>query len=117
MAERSPQVIPLRLLHPEEMFVLGQTDLFSEHRNFLTGVERAISTLRGHRSGRPVRLEVTLPVSRVDDGTADRIRRTLGRYCDDRIDYNRAGAAGHALRRAAPTCGWGCRSWSSGSSS
>ena len=89
VAERAPQVIPLRLLHPEEMFVLGQTDLFSEHRNFLTGVERAISTLRGHRSGRPVRLEVTLPVSRVDDGTADRIHRTLGRYCDDRIDYNR----------------------------
>ena len=54
VAEHSPQVIALRLLHPEEMFVLGQTDLFSEHRNFLTGVERAISTLRGHRSGRPV---------------------------------------------------------------
>jgi hypothetical protein len=76
-------------MHPEEMFVLGQTDLFSEHRNFLTGVEHALSTLRGHRSGRPVRLEVTLPAPQVADGTGERIHRTLGRYCDDRIAYNR----------------------------
>ena len=32
------QVIELRLNHAEEMFALAQTDLFSEYRNYLTGV-------------------------------------------------------------------------------
>jgi len=89
MADRAPQVISLRLLHPEEMFVLGQTDLFSEYRNFLTGVEYSISALRGMRGRRPVVLDISLPASQVAEDTADRIGRTLGRYCDDRDSYNR----------------------------
>jgi hypothetical protein len=88
MAERPPQTIELRLARAEEMFVLDQTDLFSEFRNFLTGVEYAISVLRGHRSRRPLRLDVALPAAEADDGTARRITRTLRRYCDDRIAYN-----------------------------
>ena len=76
-------------MHPEEMFVLGQTDLFSEYRNFLTGVESSLSMLRGHWSNRPVRLEISLPAAEIDEGTAERIGRTLVRYCGDRIAYDR----------------------------
>jgi len=35
---------------------MPSTDLFSEYRNFLTGVEICLSELRSRRSGRPVRL-------------------------------------------------------------
>ena len=88
MADRAPQVIELRLRHAGEMFVLDQTDQFSEYRNFLTGVEHSISVLRGHRTRHPLRLDVTLPADEAADGTAERITRTLRRYCDDRIAYN-----------------------------
>jgi hypothetical protein len=43
MAELSPQVISLSLASPEEMFVLAPADLFSEYRNFMTGLEYCIS--------------------------------------------------------------------------
>ena len=43
------QVIELRLNRAEEMFALAQTDLFSEYRNYLTGVEYCISLLRSQR--------------------------------------------------------------------
>ena len=89
MAGRTPQVIELRLLHAGEMFALDQTDQFSEYRNFLTGVEYSISVLRGHRSRRPVQLHVTLPEAEAVEHTAERITRTLRRYCDDRISYDR----------------------------
>ena len=88
VADRAPQVIELRLRSAGEMFVLDQTDQFSEYRNFLTGVEHSISVLRGHRTRRPLRLDVTLPADEAGDGTAERITRTLRRYCDDRISYN-----------------------------
>ena len=52
------QVIELRLNQVEEMFVLAQTDLFSEYRNYLTGVEYCISLLRSQRIRRPVLLEL-----------------------------------------------------------
>jgi hypothetical protein len=83
------QVIQLRLMRPHDMFEMPQTDLFSDYRNFLTGVDFCISELRGRRSGRPVRLEINLPPEQIDDGMADRLARTLHRYCDHRIRYNR----------------------------
>src|SRR5580704_12626040 len=55
------QVIELRLKQVEEMFVLAQTDLFSEYRNYLTGVEYCISLLRSQRIRRPVLLQLCRP--------------------------------------------------------
>jgi hypothetical protein len=78
----------LHLNHASEMFEMPQSDLFSEYRNFLTGVDYCISALRSRRDRSPVRLELSLPSSEVDAGVADRISRTLRRYCDHRIDYN-----------------------------
>jgi hypothetical protein len=109
-AESTTQVIQLRLAHANEMFELPQTDLFSEYRNFLTGVDFCLSEMRGRWSFRPVRLEVYLPSDEIDDGLAERIRRTLGRYCDHRIRYNRRETSSQryggfsALRIGLPIC-------------
>ncbi|MBV9205397.1 MAG: hypothetical protein JO037_08315 [Actinobacteria bacterium] len=82
------QVIELRLNRAEEMFALAQTDLFSEYRNFLTGVEYCISLLRSQHARGPVRLELSLPPSEVGDDLGDRISMALRHYCDQRISYN-----------------------------
>jgi hypothetical protein len=82
------QVIELRLNRAEEMFALAQTDLFSEYRNFLTGVEYCISLLRSQRTHRPVRLKLSLPSSELNDELDDRISAALRHYCDQRISYN-----------------------------
>lgn len=84
-----PQVVELRLIHPREMFQLPQADLFSEYRNFLTGVDFCLSELRGRLSARPVWLEIALPANEIYDDTASRLAVTLRRYCEDRIRYNR----------------------------
>jgi hypothetical protein len=81
-------VIELRLNRAEEMFALAQTDLFSEYRNFLTGVDYCISLLRSQRMRAPVRLELLLPPSEFDDGLSDRVSVALRHYCDQRISYN-----------------------------
>jgi hypothetical protein len=88
MAERSPQVIALTLGSAEEMFVLAQADLFSEYRNFMTGLEYCISRLRSRPSGRSVRIELALPPEQISPGMDQRVRRTLGRYCEHRIAHN-----------------------------
>jgi hypothetical protein len=88
MAEQSPQVISLSLTSPQEMFVLDPADLFSEYRNFMTGLEYCISVLRSRRSSASVRLELALPADQISEGLDQRIRRTLNRYCDHRIAYN-----------------------------
>jgi hypothetical protein len=117
-AERSPaesriRVIELRLTRASEMFELPQTDLFSEYRNFLTGVDFCLSEMRGRWSFRPVRLEIFLPPEEIDDGLPERIRRTLGRYCDHRIRYNRRETSSQrfggvsALRIGVPICAVG----------
>jgi hypothetical protein len=81
-------VITLRLNEAEEMFALAQTDLFSEYRNYLTGVEYCISVLRSQRVPGTVRLELSLPAAEQDDALASRLRVALRRYCDQRISYN-----------------------------
>jgi hypothetical protein len=88
MAGQSPQVISLSLSSPEEMFVLAPVDLFSEYRNFMTGLEYCISVMRSRSSRGPVRIELTLPAEEVSEGMEQRIGRTLNRYCDHRIAYN-----------------------------
>jgi hypothetical protein len=88
-AAREPdraQVVHIRLMHIEEMFEMRQTDLFSEYRNWRTGIESCLSELRSRASRRPVRLEIALPESeRVDIA---RFRATLRRYCEQRITYD-----------------------------
>jgi hypothetical protein len=86
---RKYQVIELRLTRPHDMFQMPQTDLFSEYRNFLTGVDFCISELRGRRSFRPVRLDIHLPSTEINDDVAERVATTLRRYCAHRIRYNR----------------------------
>jgi hypothetical protein len=87
--KRKRQVIELRLMEASDMFEMPSSDLFSEYRNFLTGVDFCISELRSRPSPRPVRLEIRLPPEQIDDGVAGRLARTLHRYCDYRIRYNR----------------------------
>ena len=88
MSRRRSQVIELRLNQAEEMFALAQTDLFSEYRNYLTGVEYCISVLRSQRLPGTVRLQLSLPAAALDDALGDRLRLALRRYCDQRISYN-----------------------------
>ncbi len=112
-ARRKEQVIDLRLMRAHDMFELPQTDLFSEYRNFLTGVDFCLSELRGRRSFRPVRLEVQLPAEEIDDGVAERLTRTLHRYAAHRIRYNRREIRAQrfggvsALRIGLPICALG----------
>jgi hypothetical protein len=86
MGRTRSQVITLRLNKAEEMFALAQTDLFSEYRNYLTGVEYCISVLRSQRVPGTVRLELALPPEERHE--ADRLGVALRRYCDQRISYN-----------------------------
>ncbi len=88
-AGRGCRVIELQLMRPADMFELPQTDVFAEYRNFLTGVDFCLSELRGSWSMRPVRLEIRLPPGEIDEGLAERMTRTLRRYCSHRIRYNR----------------------------
>jgi len=89
VARRGRQVVDVRLAQALDMFELPRTDLFSEYRNFLTGVEFCISELRGRRDRRPVRLQIQLPPSEIDDSLPDLLARTLSRYCAQRMQYNR----------------------------
>lgn len=86
--DRQNQIIRLRLERAQDMFEMPQSDLFSEYRNFLTGVEFCVSELRSHNSRKPVRIEIDLPEEEITDDLAERISRTLRRYCDHRVSYN-----------------------------
>jgi hypothetical protein len=86
---RKYRVIELRLMRPNDMFEVPQTDVFSEYRNFLTGVDFCLSALRGSLSRRPVRLQIQLPAEEISAGLDDRLARTLRRYCKHRLRYNR----------------------------
>ena len=113
MADSDVQVIELRLMQPSDMFELPQTDLFSEFRNFLTGVDFCLSEMRGRFNFKPVHVDIYLPPEQVDDGVSERISRTLRRYCDHRIRYNRRESLAmkyggvSALRIGLPICAVG----------
>lgn len=100
-------------MRAHDMFEMPQTDLFSEVHNFLSGIDFCISEMRGRRSWGPVRLEIRLPPEEIDDGVAERLARTLRRYCDHRIRSNRreirAVRVGgiSALRIGLPVCALG----------
>jgi hypothetical protein len=83
------QVLELRLMKAQDMFEMPQTDLFSEYRNFLTGIDFCISELRARSSRKPVRLEIHLPPEELGEGLQERMTRTLRRYCQHRMRYNR----------------------------
>ena len=87
-AGREYQIIELRLMRAQDLFEVPQTDPFSDYRNFLSGVDFCISELRGRVSRRPVQLEIHLPPAELEDAMAERLARTLHRYCDHRIRYN-----------------------------
>lgn len=70
------------------MFVLAPTDVFSEYRNYLTGIEFCISVLRAHFTRAPVKLQLLLPPSQIEEGLDDRVSGALRRYCVHRITYN-----------------------------
>ena len=70
------------------MFQLPQTDLFSEHRNFLTGVDICISELRSRVTRPPVLLAITLPPAELTPDLPERFATTLRRYCEHRIRYS-----------------------------
>jgi len=84
----APHVIEIRLHSASEMFELAPTDLFTEYRNHLTGVEMCLSELRSRPSRRPARVVVTLPAAEVDEHTERRLARTLQAFCDQRLAYN-----------------------------
>jgi hypothetical protein len=88
VADQSPQIISLSLTSPEEMFTLAPADLFSEYRNFMTGLEYCISVLRSRGSDGPVQIKLALPSDQISEGMDQRIARTLNRYCEHRISYN-----------------------------
>ena len=83
------QVIHVRLNSADEMYELASTDLFSEFRNYLTGIDMCLSELRSRTSSRPVTVVVDLPPSEVDPDTARHLGRTLRSYCDQRLAYDR----------------------------
>jgi len=94
VAATDVQVIELRLERAHDLLEMPQTDLFSEYRNFLTGVDFCISALRARPSRKPVVLSITMPASEITEGLAERMEATLARYCTHRIGYN------HRERRA-----------------
>lgn len=87
--EDEQRTLELRLTRADDMFELPQTDLFSEYRNFLTGVDYCISELRSRPTRVPVHLDLELPASEIDHQTEGQVQRTLQRYCDHRLSYNR----------------------------
>ena len=84
------EVIHLRLGHVEDLFQTPEWDATSSHDAFEPGIDYCVSELRSRRSRSrsPVRLELDLPASQVDQGTATRLRRAVSLYCEERIGRN-----------------------------
>ena len=95
------------------MFALAQTDLFSEYRNYLTGVEYCISVLRSQRVPGTVRLQLSLPPAALDDALGDRLAWPCAATATSASATTRVSGApsgGAACGRS----GSASRSWSSG---
>jgi hypothetical protein len=88
MTERKYQVISLRLMRAQDMFQVPAANLFSEYRNFLSGVDFCVTELRVRPSRRPVRLDIRLPRAEMEDGLAERLAGALRSYCEQRIRYD-----------------------------
>jgi hypothetical protein len=98
------RVITLRMQQPDDLFQLPTTDLFSEYRNYRTGVDSALSELRRHRSRDQVELHIVLPAAKIRAGLANRMTRALHDYCDQRILFNNREKGG--VRRDGFTAFW-----------
>jgi hypothetical protein len=83
------QVIDVRLNAPTEMFELPPTDLFTEYRNYLTGIDLCLSELRSRPGRGPVTVRIHLPEEEIREDLPSRIERTLKAFCDQRRTYNR----------------------------
>ena len=84
-----PRIIELRLHTPAELFELPSADLFSEYRNWLTGVELAISELKAFSlRRREVVLRISLPADEITPDLVEHMGRGLRRYCTGRRRYN-----------------------------
>ncbi|MEZ5141282.1 MAG: hypothetical protein R2726_02005 [Acidimicrobiales bacterium] len=84
-----PRLIELRLHTASELFELPTADLFSEYRNWLTGVEQAISELKAYSlRARDVVLRISLPRDEITPGLDDQVAKSLRRYCANRRRYN-----------------------------
>jgi hypothetical protein len=82
------EVIYLKLGRIEDMFQMPEWDPMSSFDAFEPGIDYCVSELRSRRSRSPVRIELDLPDSDRDAGTAARLRQTVSRYCEDRIRRN-----------------------------
>lgn len=80
--------IDIRLEHLDHLFVLPDTDLFSEYRNWLTGIDYAIGEVRGRWRSRPVRLTLRVPADQATSTSAAKVKRSIERFCTHRIAYN-----------------------------
>jgi hypothetical protein len=79
------EVIHLRLGRVEDLFQTPEWDGVSSHWAFEPGIDYCVSEVRSRRSRSPVRLELNLPGTQLDSGTAARLRQVVSRYCEDRI--------------------------------
>ncbi len=82
------EVVALRLERLGEMFEEPSADPFSERYRSETGIDHCIGELLVHTSRAPIRLEVQLPIAEIEQGTEERLRLAIGRYCDARIARN-----------------------------
>jgi len=80
--------IQLDLARAVDMFERPQVELGSNHGTFQPGIDRCIAELEGRPTGRPVRLELTLPKSEISDGLEESLAVTMRRYCDERSYVN-----------------------------
>lgn len=80
--------IVLKLAHPEDMFALAPVDLFSEFRNWLTGMEIAISDLKGTFRRRPVVLRIQLPPEEIKPDLHHHMTESIRSFCTNRLRYN-----------------------------
>jgi len=81
-------VIRLDLARAVDMFERPQVELGSNHGTFQPGIDRCIAELEGRPTGRPVRLELTLPKSEISDGLEESLAVTMRRYCNERSYVN-----------------------------
>src|SRR2546429_6149828 len=81
-------VIRLDLARAVDLFEKPQVELGSSHGTFQPGIERCIAELESRPTGRPVRLELTLPRSEITDGLEERLAVSMRRFCDERSYVN-----------------------------
>jgi hypothetical protein len=81
-------VIRLDLARAVDLFEKPQVELGSSHGTFQPGIERCIAELESRPTGRPARLELTLPRSEISDGLEARLAVSMRRFCDQRSYVN-----------------------------